>query len=295
MSTIEAGGAPNAVSGQAEYWNGNETLMRRAPIAIGDCGRKEAEPSRATHRCRSMAIGVTRTSRNSPLTRLSASIAHEINQPVAALMTNVQAALRFLDSSQPNLKEVQHALNRIGRLGNRIVEIAGRMRGVAQRVPPRKEEFLIDEAIREVISHCQEELAKNGIAVDTRFAQGLPFLVADRVQLQQVVLNLITNAVEAMAAISERARVLSIGTDRTPTGEILVTVQDSGRGVDLQKIDRMFDAFSSTKPGGLGIGLFICRSIIEAHEGRLWATQSEPHGATFQFTLPLYRLSGRCG
>lgn len=284
MSTIAAGVAPDSVS-----------------IDFGDYGRREVDLAKSRQRCRFITAKGARTLRTSALTRLSASIAHEINQPVAALITNVHVALRSLESSEPDLKEVQHALNRIGRLGNRIVEVAGRMRGVIQKVPPRKEEFLIEEAICEVIANCQQELANNGVLVNKQFARGMPFLVADRILLQQVIWNLIKNAVDAMTQVSGRARVLSISTDRTPAGEILVTVQDSGPGVDPRRVDRIFDAFSSTKPGGLGIGLFICRSIITAHDGRLWATPNEPHGARFQFALPLYsgcagwsRPDGRC-
>jgi C4-dicarboxylate-specific signal transduction histidine kinase len=215
------------------------------------------------------------------------ALAHEINQPVAALMTNAQAAVHFLESSQPNLNEVRYALDRILGLGNRIVEVAGRTRALVQKAPPRRDKFHIDEAIREVISLYREELVKNAVSVTTRFAPGLPLLVADRVQVQQVISNLIANAMEAMSAVSVRARTLCIRTGRTTNSEILVAVQDSGPGVDGQKCDRMFDAFCGTKPGGLGMGLSICRSIIRAHDGRLWATSSKPHGARFQFTVPL--------
>jgi C4-dicarboxylate-specific signal transduction histidine kinase len=230
-----------------------------------------------------------RASRNAALGQMSARIVHEINQPVAALVTNTQAALRFLDGPNPNLKESQQALTRVLQLGNRIVEIVRRMRALAQRVPPQKDDFEINEAIREIISLGQEDLVKNDVSVHTRFAQGLPLVCADQVQLQQVILNLITNAVEAMSGVCEGTRELRISTGQTTSGDILVAVQDSGPGLDAQSLDHLFDAFYSTKPRGLGIGLSICRAIIEAHGGRLWASLSEPHGATFQFTLPQFR------
>jgi C4-dicarboxylate-specific signal transduction histidine kinase len=221
---------------------------------------------------------------------LSACTAHEINQPVAALMTNAQAALRCLAGQNPNLDEVRHALTRVLQLGNRIAEIVDHTRALVQRVAPRKDDFEINEAIQETISLNQEALMKNGVSLHTRFAQGLPLVRADRVQLQQVILNLITNAVEAMSGVSEGTRQLWVNTGRTSSGDILAAVQDSGPGLDTQNLDRVFDAFYSTKPRGLGIGLSICRSIIEAHKGRLWASRTEPHGATFQFTLPQVSL-----
>jgi C4-dicarboxylate-specific signal transduction histidine kinase len=230
-----------------------------------------------------------RASRIAALGQMPACIVHEINQPVAALLINTQAALRFLDSANPNLKESQHALTRVLQLGNRITEIVRRTRALAERVPPQKADFQINEAIREMISLSEEEFVKNDVSVHTRFAHELPVARADQIQVQQVILNLITNAVQAMSGVCEATRELRISTGQTTSGDILVAVQDSGPGLDAQSIDHLFDAFYSTKPRGLGIGLSICRAIIESHGGRLWASASEPHGATFQFTLPQFR------
>lgn len=230
-----------------------------------------------------------RANRIAALGQMSVSIVHEINQPVAAVVTNAQAALRFLEGPNRDLEEVRQALKRITRLGNRVAEVVGRTRALAQRTPPRKDDFEINEAIRDIISLSQHDLVKNDVSVHTRFAKGLPLVRGDQVQLQQVILNLITNAVEAMGGVCEGTRELHISTEQTTSGDILVAVQDSGPGLDAQSSDRLFDAFYSTKPRGLGIGLSICRAIIEAHEGRLWASSSEPHGATFQFTLPQLR------
>jgi C4-dicarboxylate-specific signal transduction histidine kinase len=234
---------------------------------------------------------MTRPSANpiAALGQMSACIVHEINQPVTALLTNTEAALRFLDRPNPDLEESQHALVRVLQLANRIAEIVRRTRDLMQRVSPQKDDFDINQAIREIISLSQEDQVKNDVSVHTRFAQGLPLVHADQIQVQQVILNLITNAVEAMSGLDEHTRELCISTGQTTSGDVLVTVQDSGPGLDAQSSDHLFDAFYSTKPRGLGIGLSICRAIIEAHGGRLWASLSEPPGARFEFTLPPIR------
>jgi C4-dicarboxylate-specific signal transduction histidine kinase len=234
---------------------------------------------------------VTRTGagRHAALGHTWVCIVHEINQPLAALVTNTQAALRFLHGPNPNIAETQSALNRVLQLENRIVEIVRRTRALVQGVPLPKDDLEINEAIREIISLSQEKLDKNDVSVRTKFAQGLPLVRADQVQLQQVILNLITNAVEAMGGVCKGARQLHISTGQTTSGDILVAVQDSGPGWDARSSDHLFDAFYSTKPRGLGIGLSVCHAIIEAHGGRLWASLGEPRGATFQFTLPQFR------
>jgi C4-dicarboxylate-specific signal transduction histidine kinase len=232
---------------------------------------------------------LARATRIAALGKTSAYIVHEINQPVVALMINTQAALRFLDGPNPNIKESQRALTRVLRLGNRIAEIVRHTRALLEGVPPKKEDFEINEAIRDIVSLSQQDLAKNDVSVHTRFAHGLPFVRADQIQVQQVILNLITNAVQAMSGVCEGTRELSISTGQTTNGDILVAVEDSGPGLGAESSDHLFDAFYRTKPRGLGIGLSICDAIIQAHGGRLWASPSEPHGATFQFTLPQSR------
>jgi C4-dicarboxylate-specific signal transduction histidine kinase len=226
------------------------------------------------------------------LGEVSACIVHEVNQPVAAVVTNAQAALRFLEDPNPDLEEVRQALTRITRLGIRVVEIVRRTRARVQRTPSRQEDFEINEAIGEVIALNRGEFLKNAVLVDTRLAPDLPLVRADRIQVQQVILNLINNAVEAMGEVPDSERELRIVTCHTSAEEILVTVQDSGPGLGTHKPDRLFDAYYSTKTSGLGLGLSICRSIIEAHEGRLWASPSRPHGASFQFTLPVRTYRG---
>jgi C4-dicarboxylate-specific signal transduction histidine kinase len=258
-------------------------------FSIKSGNRKPMELA-ARDRHREMGFAPARADGIATVEELSAYTAHEINQPVAALVTNAQAALRFLAEQNPNLDEVRRALSRVLQLGNRIGEVVQRTRALVQRVAPQEDEFEINEAIQESISLNREALVTNDVSVHTRFAQDLPLIRADRVQLQQVALNLITNAVEAMSGVSEGTRDLYVSTGRTESGEVIVAVQDSGPGLDTQNLDRVFDAYYSTKPRGLGIGLAICRSIIEAHKGRLWATRAEPSGAIFQFTLPQFCL-----
>jgi PAS domain S-box-containing protein len=256
--------------------------------------RKKAEQSirESEQRYREAQMELARANRIATLGQMSASIAHEINQPVAATVTNAQAAVRFLDAGEPNLDEVRQALHRIVKLGNRVVDVIGRIRALAQKGPPRQDQFEINEAIQEVVSLSHSELVKRGVTVCNELGERLPLARADRVQLQQVVLNLLMNAVEAMSAVSERPAKLRISTARTVAGELLVRVEDSGPGLDPASTARIFDPFYSTKPGGLGIGLSICRSIIEAHEGRLWSESSELGGAAFAFTVPAVAAGG---
>jgi signal transduction histidine kinase len=164
--------------------------------------------------------------------------------------------------------------------------IVDRIRDHIKKAPPRKHRFDLNEAINEVIVLARSAIAENGVSVQTRLTEGLLPVEGDRVQLQQVVLNLTLNATEAMSAVEEGARELLISSEQNRTNGVLVTVRDSGPGIDPQHIERVFDAFYTTKPSGVGMGLSICRSIIGAHGGRLWADANEPRGAAFQFTLP---------
>jgi signal transduction histidine kinase len=191
-----------------------------------------------------------------------------------------------LDRQPADLEEARQALARVVRDGGRAGDVIGRIRELVKNAPLRKDHFEINGAIHEVIELTRGEAVKQGVSVRTGLAGGLPLVPGDRVQLQQVVLNLIINAVEAMSDTSEGIRELLISTGKTNSKYVLVSVRDSGPGLAPASIDRLFDAFYSTKPSGLGLGLSICRSIIEAHGGRLWASPNVPRGATFQFTLP---------
>ena len=225
-------------------------------------------------------------SRLATMGQLTASIAHEVNQPIAATVTNAQAALRWLDRRPADLDEVRQALARIVDAGNRAGNVLGRIRDLIRKAPPRKDRLDVNRAIREVIELTRSEAIKHAVAVRTELADGLTIIPGDRVQLQQVILNLIINAVEAMSGTANGPRELRIGTEQG-SDAVLVAVRDSGPGLAPEALDRLFDSFYTTKPNGLGLGLSICRSIIEAHGGRLWASANVPSGAVFQFTLPV--------
>jgi C4-dicarboxylate-specific signal transduction histidine kinase len=223
------------------------------------------------------------------LGQLTASIAHEVNQPVAAVVTNADAALRWLGTQPPDLEEARQALDSIIKDGNRAAHIIHRIRTFIKKVPTRKDRLDINETILEVIALTHSEVLRNGVSLQTRLAKDLPPIQGDRVQLQQVMLNLIINAVEAMSEVNERSRELLIGSGKDASNGVLVAVRDSGPGLNPESFDHLFDAFYTTKPGGMGMGLSICRSIIEAHEGQMWAAANAPQGAIFQFTLPTQR------
>src|SRR3984893_2217233 len=219
--------------------------------------------------------------------QLAAWIAHEVNQPIAGMVTNADAALRWLDGQPPDLEKVRYSLDEIIKDGNRAGDVIGRIRALIKKVPPRKDGLEINEAILEVVALTHGEAVKNSVSLQTQLADGLPLIQADRVQLQQVILNLIINAIEAMSGVSEGSRELLIGTRKDGSSGVLVTVQDSGPGLNPKSFDRLFDAFCTTKPGGMGMGLSICRSIVEAHGGRIWVSRTAGPGAIFQFTLPV--------
>jgi PAS domain S-box-containing protein len=220
------------------------------------------------------------------LNQLTASIAHELSQPIAGAAASGHAALRWLVRETPDLEATRRAIERVIRDTNRAGDVINRARDLIKKASPRKDRFDINEAIREVVALTFGEARKNGISVQTQLAEDLPLIEGDRVQVQQVILNLVVNAIEAMSGIGLEPRELHIKTEKADTDVVLVAVQDSGPGLDPENPERVFDAFYTTKAGGLGIGLSICRSIIKAHGGRLWASESLPHGAIFQFTVP---------
>jgi C4-dicarboxylate-specific signal transduction histidine kinase len=216
--------------------------------------------------------------------QLAASITHEVNQPLAAMVNSANACVRWLAAQ--NLERAQQSAVRVIDEGQRAGDIIGRIRALIKKEPPRTDGVGMNEAIREVIALTHGEVVKHGVAVQTHLAEGLPHIQGDRVQLQQVLLNLILNAVEALSGVSEGARELRLSTGPDAAGGVLVTVQDSGPGLPPESVDRLFDAFYTTKPGGMGMGLSICRSIVEAHGGQIWAARPAGPGVTVQFTLP---------
>ncbi len=223
--------------------------------------------------------------RVSMLGELAASLSHEIMQPIASARNNARAAQKFLEMEPPDLGEVREAVASFVSDTDRTGKIIARIREQIKKAPPRKERFDLNAAIDEVIILARSATNRHGILVEMRLADGLSLVAGDRVQLQQVLLNLILNAVEAMGSVEAGARELLISTEQDRTG-VLVAVRDSGPGIDATHLKRVFEAFYTTKPGGTGMGLSICRSIIKAHGGRLWATGCEPRGALFKFTIP---------
>jgi len=251
--------------------------------------RAEAEARESERRYRETLMELAHANRVTTMGQLTASIAHEVNQPITAAVINAEAALRWLGAQPPNLEEVRGALGLIVEDGTRAGNVIDGIRALIKKVPPRQACLDINEVIREVIALTRGEAAKTGVSVQTDLADGLPPIYGDRVQLQQVILNLIINAIEAMSGVAETTRALLISTGQAEHGGVFVAVRDSGPGLDPASVEHLFNAFYTTKSGGMGMGLAICRSIIEAHEGQLCASANEPRGAVFQFTLPLQR------
>jgi C4-dicarboxylate-specific signal transduction histidine kinase len=216
---------------------------------------------------------------------LAASIAHEINQPLMGVVTNASASLRWLAGDLPNLAEAREAIRRIIRDGNRAGEVVSRMRGLFKKARPAKEALYINEAIEELVLLTRGEARKNKVSLRLELAANLPSVMADRVLIQQVVMNLILNGIQAMSAVEDRERVLIVRSEPGGGDHVRVAVQDCGIGIDPLDFERIFEPFHTTKPGGMGMGLSISRSVIESHGGRLWATPNDGAGATFQFTL----------
>jgi PAS domain S-box-containing protein len=249
--------------------------------------RVEAEARENERRYREALMELAHANRVTTMGQLTASIAHEVSQPIAAVVTNAQAGSLWLDAQPPNLEEVRQSLGYIVSDAMRAGDVIGRIRALVRKAPPQRVALAINEVVLEVIALTHAEVAKNRVSVRTQLADGLPRIHADRVQLQQVILNLIVNAVEAMSSVGSGGRELQISTSRNAANGILVSLRDSGPGLDPKNVDYLFDAFYTTKAQGMGMGLAICRSIIEAHGGRMWAGANEPRGAVFQFTLPL--------
>jgi PAS domain S-box-containing protein len=247
--------------------------------------RAEAEARESEQRYRKAQLELAHANRVTTMGQLTSSIAHEVNQPITAAVTYALAARRWLSGEPPNFREVDDALSLIVKEGNRASEVVGRIRALIKKAPARKDAVAINDAILEVIALARTEAANNSVSVRTQLAEGLPRVQGDRVQLQQVLVNLIINGIEAMRDVGEEERELLISSRNEPDG-VSVEVRDSGPGFAPATLDRVFEAFYTTKPGGLGLGLSICRSIIEAHNGQLRAGANLPRGASFQFALP---------
>jgi PAS domain S-box-containing protein len=241
---------------------------------------------RALERLQQMQSDFAHMNRVSMMGELAASLSHEILHPIATARNNARAGMRFLEMSPPNLDEAREALGCVVRDADRAKDIVGRIRNQIKKAPSRKERFGLNEAVNEVIVMVQSAITKSGISCSTCLMDGLAPVQGDRVQLQQVLVNLILNAVEAMSSVEDGARELSIRTEQSETGGILVAVHDSGPGVDPVNLERVFEPFYTTKTSGIGMGLSICQTIIHGHGGRLSMRANEPRGTVFQFTLP---------
>ena len=255
-------------------------------LDLSERKRAEAEAHENELRYRETQMELAHANRVAVMGQLTASIAHEINQPIGASITYANAALSWLRTQPPDWEEIRQALGFIVESGVRAGEVIDRIRALVKKTPPQKDRVDINDAILEVLALIRAEIAKNAVSAKTQLSQGLPPVWGDRVQLQQVMLNLLINAIEAMSGMVEGSRELLISTERTHSDAVLIAVRDSGPGFLPESAERLFESFYTTKPGGLGMGLSICHSIIEAHDGRLWATSSLPHGAVLQFTLP---------
>jgi PAS domain S-box-containing protein len=218
---------------------------------------------------------------------MTASIAHEINQPLAAMVANANAAQRWLANPTPDLDEVRAALKRIGSDGHRAAELVQGIRAMFRNGGQKRVPVDLNQLVCEVLALVQGDLLERRVSVYTDLSADIPQVMADRVQLQQVIMNLVTNAMDAMAPVTDRQPILRVKSEIRDGDRVVVAVEDSGTGIDPEKMDRLFDSFFTTKPDGMGMGLSICRSIVEAHNGRLWASAGAPYGSVFRFELPV--------
>jgi len=272
-----------SVSGKPLFDAGGNFLGYRGTAADVTA---EVRAEQAEQALRKAQLALAHANRVETMGQFAASIAHEVNQPIGAAVLDAETAQRWLARQPPDLERVAQAMDRILKDTRRAADIITRIRAMVKKTPERKDDLKINETISEVIELARSEISKNGVELRTRLAEALPMIHADRVQLQQVMLNLIMNAVEAMSQLREDRRELLINS-QSETDCVLVAVRDSGPGLPEAALEQAFDAFYTTKSGGLGMGLSICRSIVEAHGGRLWATANAPKGAIFQFTIPV--------
>jgi len=265
-----------------------------APIAILEANtdvtegkRAEAERLKLVGQLRAAQAALARVNRVTTLGVLAASIAHEVNQPLGAMVTSAASCSRWLAAQPPDFGKARRALERIGHDGRRASQVIERIRTLVQRHPPRRDRVEVNDAIGEVIALTRDLMRRNDVSLQTSFAQGLPPVNGDRIQLQQVIINLVVNAIEAMSAVGDRPRELAVRSAMDGQNAVRVEVRDSGPGVAPERARQIFEAFHTTKADGIGMGLSISHSIVEAHGGRLWVEPNAPHGAAFQFSLPV--------
>jgi PAS domain S-box-containing protein len=275
--------------GGRKYW-----LVTYSPLKLEServdaalaVARDLTEQTLASEKLRDARIELAHVNRVTTIGQLTASIAHEVNQPIGALVTNAHVALRMLDAESPDLKQAREVLDDIIKDGRRASDVIQRIRALVRKSPAQADELDINEVIGETLALARSEILRNDVSLQTQLERDLPPIRGDRVQLQQVIMNLVMNAIEAISSLAEGTRELQIRTGKDEKDSIAITVRDSGPVLKPEALDRFFEAFYSTKPTGMGIGLSICRSIIEAHEGRILASANVPCGATFYITLP---------
>jgi C4-dicarboxylate-specific signal transduction histidine kinase len=253
-------------------------FARQATIAL--------ETTRRERQYREAQLELAHANRIETMGQLTASVAHELKQPLAAVVMGGNTALSWLAGAASDTEKAKRSLETIVKDAKRAIDVINRIHGLVKKDEPLTETLNINDAIVEVIALTRSQLVKDGVSVQTRLADSLPHIKGDWVQLQQVMLNLLVNAIQAMSGVAEGKRQLHISTENTGSQGVRVAVRDSGPGLSGENFQRVFEPFYTTKPNGMGMGLSICRSIIEHHGGRLWVTSHEPQGALFQFTIP---------
>jgi PAS domain S-box-containing protein len=256
-----------------------------ALASIADSIAQSIERERTEEALRKTQADLAHVTRVATLGEMSASIAHEINQPLTAAVTSASACLRWLDAQK--LEEARRSASRVMAEAHRASEIIGRIRSLTKKAPPQKDWLDVNETIYEVIALARSEIQRNGVVLETELSEHVPLILADRIELQQVILNLVMNGIEAMDTVTDRPREMVIRSSAQESDKVLVAVLDSGIGIDSQNLDKIFNTFYTSKPQGMGMGLAISRSIVENHGGSLWATVNAPRGTVFQFVLPV--------
>ena len=275
--------------GETRVIHSRATLLRDEqgnPSRVSGIAADVTEDKRAEEALAKATSDLAHVTRVTTIGQLTASIAHEVNQPLGAIVANAAACDLWLAATPPETSKVRKALKSIVADGQRASAVIGRIRALMSREPPQADWLDINEPIREVLALARQQLGRNGIALRTVLADDLPRVHGDKIQLQQVLLNVIVNGMEAMSGAADGRRELFVGSARDGASGVRVTVRDSGVGLDGASTERLFDPFYTTKAGGMGIGLAISRSIVESHGGRIWATSNTPRGAVFEFTLP---------
>ena len=275
--------------GEMRFIHSRATLIRDEdgkPRRVSGIAADVTQQKRAEDALAKATSDLAHVGRVTTVGQLAASIAHEVNQPLGAIVANAAACDLWLGANPPETAKVRKVLKSIVDDGQRASAVIGRIRALISRQAPQTEWVDINEPIRDVVALAQQELRRNGVVLQTMLANDLPRVRGDKIQLQQVLLNLIANGIESFSGPADRAREMVVGSAKDGASGVRVTVRDNGAGLDAESAERLFDAFYTTKIGGIGMGLAISRSIVESHGGRIWATSNSPRGAVFEFTLP---------